>query len=31
VFQEVISNALRILDIAPDNLPIAAAGKDQGA
>jgi cell division protein FtsI (penicillin-binding protein 3) len=31
VFQEVISNALRILDIAPDNLPIVAAGKDQGA
>jgi cell division protein FtsI (penicillin-binding protein 3) len=31
VFQEVISNALRILDIAPDNLPLPAAGKEQGA
>ena len=29
VFQEVISNALRILDIAPDNLPTLAKG--QGA
>ena len=31
VFQEVISNALRILDIAPDDLPIKVANKDQGA
>ncbi len=31
VFQEVISNALRILDIAPDDLPLPTASKDQGA
>jgi len=31
VFQEVVSNALRILDIAPDDLPTLASNKDQGA
>jgi cell division protein FtsI (penicillin-binding protein 3) len=31
VFQEVISNALRILDIAPDDLPLQTASKEQGA
>ena len=31
VFQEVISNALRILDVAPDNLPTLAQNKDKGA
>jgi len=31
VFQEVISNALRILDIAPDDLLLPTASKDQGA
>jgi cell division protein FtsI (penicillin-binding protein 3) len=31
VFQEVISNALRILDVAPDNLPTLAHNKDKGA
>jgi cell division protein FtsI (penicillin-binding protein 3) len=31
VFQEVISNALRILDIAPDDLPLPTASKEQGA
>jgi cell division protein FtsI (penicillin-binding protein 3) len=31
VFQEVVSNALRILDIAPDDLPALASNKDQGA
>ena len=31
VFQEVVSNALRILDIAPDDLPALASIKDQGA
>ena len=31
VFQEVISNALRILDIAPDDLPLLTASKEQGA
>ena len=31
VFQEVISNALRILDIAPDDLPSLAQKKDKGA
>ena len=31
VFQEVIANALRILDIPPDNLPTLAQGKDKGA
>lgn len=31
VFQEVISNALRILDIAPDDLPIKVANKEKGA
>ncbi len=30
VFQEVISNALRILDIAPDDLPMLASNGDQG-
>jgi cell division protein FtsI (penicillin-binding protein 3) len=31
VFQEVISNALRILDVAPDNLPTLAQNKGKGA
>jgi cell division protein FtsI (penicillin-binding protein 3) len=31
VFQEVMSNALRILDVPPDNLPTLAQGKGQGA
>ena len=31
VFQEVMSNALRILDVAPDNLPTLAGNRDQGA
>ena len=31
IFQEVMSNALRILDIAPDNIPTMAANKGQGA
>ncbi|MCP4334634.1 MAG: penicillin-binding protein 2 [Gammaproteobacteria bacterium] len=31
VFQEVMSNALRILDIAPDDLPTLARNKGQGA
>ena len=31
VFQEVISNALRILDIPPDDLPTLALSKGQGA
>jgi len=31
VFQEVISNALRILDVPPDNLPTLAQNKDKGA
>jgi len=31
VFQEVISNALRILDVAPDNLPTLARNRDKGA
>jgi len=31
VFQEVISNALRILDVAPDNLPTLAQKKAKGA
>ncbi len=31
VFQEVISNALRILDVVPDNLPMLANNKDKGA
>lgn len=31
VFQEVISNALRILDVAPDNLPTLARNKGKGA
>ena len=31
VFQEVISNALRILDIAPDNLPTLQRDLDRGA
>jgi cell division protein FtsI (penicillin-binding protein 3) len=31
VFQEVISNALRILDIPPDDLPALAQGKGKGA
>jgi len=31
VFQEVVSNALRILDIAPDNLPTLAQNRDKGA
>jgi len=31
VFQEVVSNALRILDIAPDDLPALASNRDQGA
>ena len=30
VFQEVVSNALRILDIAPDDLPALASTRDQG-
>ncbi len=30
VFQEVISNALRILDVAPDDLPALLADKEQG-
>ena len=31
VFQEVMSNALRILDIPPDDLPALARNKEQGA
>jgi cell division protein FtsI (penicillin-binding protein 3) len=31
VFQEVMSNALRILDVAPDNLPTLAGNREQGA
>ncbi|MBT8436819.1 MAG: penicillin-binding protein 2, partial [Gammaproteobacteria bacterium] len=31
VFQEVISNALRILDVPPDDLPTLARSKGQGA
>ncbi len=31
VFQEVMSNALRILDVPPDNLPTLARNKDKGA
>ncbi|MCP4981944.1 MAG: penicillin-binding protein 2 [Gammaproteobacteria bacterium] len=31
VFQEVMSNALRILDIAPDDLPTLVRNKGQGA
>ncbi len=31
VFQEVMSNALRILDVPPDDLPILAQGKGKGA
>jgi cell division protein FtsI (penicillin-binding protein 3) len=31
VFQEVMSNALRILDIPPDDLPTLARDKEQGA
>ncbi len=31
VFQEVISNALRILDIAPDDLPSLKQKTGQGA
>jgi cell division protein FtsI (penicillin-binding protein 3) len=31
VFQEVMSNALRILDVPPDDLPTLARSKGQGA
>ena len=31
VFRDVISNALRILDIAPDDLPTLVQGQEQGA
>jgi len=31
VFREVMANALRILDIAPDDLPTLVQGQDQGA
>jgi cell division protein FtsI (penicillin-binding protein 3) len=31
VFSDVIANALRILDIAPDDLPTLAQSRDQGA
>mgnify|MGYP001550474571 CR=1 FL=1 len=31
VFQEVMSNALRILDVPPDDLPILALGEGWGA
>ena len=31
VFQEVISNALRILDIPPDDLPALAQSRREGA
>ena len=31
VFRDVVSNALRILDIPPDDLPTLVQGQEQGA